>query len=588
MAQQHPVEQFDVLIRSGQIIDGTGGAPYSADLAIKDGRIAMIAPRIDPGSATQVIDAAGKVVTPGFVDVHTHYDGQATWDSHLNPSSNLGTTTVVVGNCGVGFAPCRREDREVLVQLMEGVEEIPGSALAAGIKWNWESFPEFLDALEEKPRDIDVAAFLPHAPLRVYVMGQRGVDREAATPADIEAMQKLVKQAMDAGAIGFSSSRTMLHRSSTGDSVPTMGAVVTEVKALGSCLSGDKGNVLQFISDWVDPDAEFGILRDVSDATGAKGTFTLAAIEKPPQGMNQDPDLWRGLLRRVEKAQAEGLDIRGQVISRPIGVLMGHPASMSPFYRRPTYLALCELKDEARKLEQLRDPAIKARILSEENDRPHIFVQLLSASFDQMYPMEEPINYLPRREDSVAARAARDGRDPAEWLYDFFLENDGTNLVYIPITSKTPSIIAEMITHPHTISALGDGGAHVGSICDSSANLFLLTRWVRDEKLMDLAKGIRRITHAPASFFSMHDRGRLAEGLKADINVLDVDKLKLKTPRKVEDLPGGGARFIQDCEGIAATFVSGQMIYRDGKATGALPGKLVRGGRSSSAARQSS
>ena len=569
------MSDFDVLIRNGQIIDGTGAPPFVADLAVKNGRIAKIAPRID-GSAAQEIDARGKAVTPGFVDVHTHYDGQATWDSHLNPSSNLGTTTVVLGNCGVGFAPCRREDREVLVQLMEGVEEIPGSALAAGIRWNWESFPEYLDALEEKPRDIDVAVFLPHAPLRVYVMGRRGVNREAATPTDIEAMQKLVREAMDAGAIGFSSSRTLLHRSSTGDSVPTMGAAVTEMKALGACLSGDRGHVLQFISDWVDEDAEFGILRDVSARTGAKGTFTLIAFDRPPAGSNPNPDLWREQLKRLEVAQADGLDIRGQVISRPIGILMGHPASMSPFYRRPTFLAL-EGLSESERLAKLRDPAIKARILSEQNDRPHIFVQLLERSFDQMYPMEEPINYLPESNDSVAARATREGREPQEWLYEFLLGNEARNLIYIPATSKTAAVIGELLKHPHTISALGDGGAHVGSICDSSANLFLLTKWVRDEKLMSLAQGIRRITHDPASFFSLHDRGRLAPGCKADLNILDLDRLMLKTPRKVEDLPGGGARFIQDCEGIAATFVAGRMIYRDGAATGALPGKLVRG-----------
>lgn len=566
---------FDVLIRSGQIIDGTGATPYVADLAIKDGRIAKIAPHIG-GTAKQEIDAAGKAVTPGFVDVHTHYDGQATWDSHLNPSSNLGTTTVVVGNCGVGFAPCRREDREVLVQLMEGVEEIPGSALAAGIKWNWESFPEFLDALEAKPRDIDVAAFLPHAPLRVYVMGQRGVDREAATPDDIAAMQKLVREAMDAGAIGFSSSRTLLHRSSTGESVPTMGAASTEMKALGSCLSGAKGNVLQFISDWTDEEDEFGILRDVSRKTGAKGTFTLASFDNPPKGSNPDPDLWRSHLKRLDAAQAEGLDIRGQVISRPIGILMGHPASMSPFYKRPTYVAAAALP-ETERLARLRDPAVKTQILQEKNDRPHIFVELLEHAFSEMYPMEDPINYLPKPEDSVAARAAREYRHPMEWLYDFLLGNDATNLIYIPATTKRPAVIGELLKHPHTISALGDGGAHVGSICDSSANLFLLTRWVRDEKLLDLAQGIRRITHDPASFFSMHDRGRLAPGCKADINILDIDKLKLKTPRKVEDLPGGGARFIQDCDGIDATFVSGEMIYRQGTPTGVLPGKLVRG-----------
>lgn len=567
---------FDVLIRGGQIVDGTGAAPFIADLAIKNGRIAQIAPRI-AGTATQEIDAKGKAVTPGFVDVHTHYDGQATWDSHLAPSSNLGTTTVVLGNCGVGFAPCRKSDRDVLVQLMEGVEEIPGSALAAGIQWNWESFPEFLDALEAKPRDIDIAAFLPHAPLRVYVMGQRGVDREAATPADIVAMQKLVTEAMDAGAIGFSSSRTMLHRSSTGDSVPTMGAATTELKALGGCLSGEKGNVMQFISDWVDAEAEFGILRDVSEKTGAKGTFTLVALDKPPQGMNPDPNLWREQLKRLETAQAEGLDIRGQVISRPIGVLLGHPATMSPFYKRPTYMKAAAIAGKAERLAMLRDPAIKAQILSEQNDRPHVFIELFEHAFDQMYPMEEPINYLPKSDDSVAACARREGREPMEWLYDFLLGNEGRNLLYTPLTSKSGKVIAEFLKHPHTISALGDGGAHVGSICDSSANLFLLTRWVRDEKLLDLAQGIRRITHDPASFFSMHDRGQLAAGMKADINILDIDKLMLKTPRKVEDLPGGGSRFIQDCEGIEATFVAGEMIYRDGVPTGTLPGKLVRG-----------
>lgn len=567
--------ELDLLIRGARIVDGSGAAPFTGDVGVRQGRIAAVAPHVE-ARAAQVIDAQGLTLTPGFVDVHTHYDGQATWDAHLKPSSNLGTTTVVLGNCGVGFAPCRREDREVLVQLMEGVEEIPGSALAAGIRWNWQSFPEYLDALDAKARDIDVAAFLPHAPLRVYVMRERGVRREAATEADIAAMQALVREAMEAGAVGLSSSRTLLHRSSTGDAVPTMGAAVTEMKALGACLSGARGHVMQFISDWVDDEAEFGILRDVSRDTGAKGTFTLAAFDRPPAGANPNPDLWRTHLKRIEAAQAQGLDIRGQVISRPIGILMGHPASMSPFYKRPTYLALADLPP-AQRLATLRDPAIKARILGEANQSPHIFVQLLERAFDQMYPMEEPINYLPHSEDSVAARAAREGRDAQEWLYDFLLGNDASNLIYIPATSKTPSVIGELLRHPHTLPALGDGGAHVGSICDSSANLFLLTRWVRDEKLMSLAQGIRRITHDPAQFFSLHDRGRIAPGMKADLNLLDLDRLKLKTPRKVDDLPGGGARFIQDCEGIAATFVAGQMIYRDGVATGALPGKLVRG-----------
>ena len=566
---------YDVLIRGGEVFDGTGNPPIIADVVIRNGKIAQVAPNIS-GAATQEIDATGKAVTPGFVDVHTHYDGQATWDSHMSPSSNLGTTTVVMGNCGVGFAPCKKGDRGTLVDLMEGVEEIPGSALAAGIRWDWESFPEFLDALERTPRDIDVAAFLPHAPLRVFAMGQRAVDREPATTEDIERMQELVHEALDAGAIGFSSSRTLLHRSSTGEVIPSKGAAIEEMVALGSCLAGNKGQVLQFISDFVDADEEFGILRQVSEKTGAKGTFTLVPFDHPPPGANPDPELWRSHLQRIEAAQSDGLDIRGQVIARPIGLLMGHPASMSPFYRRPTYLECAALPDSER-VARLRDPEIKAQILSEKNDRPHVFVEFFNDRFGQMYPMENPINYLPKPDESVAARAHAEDRDPAEWLYDFLLGNNATNLVYIPGTSAVPEKIAELISHPHTITALGDGGAHVGTICDSSANLFQLIRWSRDEPLLSVAQGIRRITHDPASFFSLRDRGVLAPGMKADVNVLDIERLNLKAPHKVNDLPGGDSRFIQHCDGVEATFVSGQMIFERGVATGALPGKLVRG-----------
>jgi N-acyl-D-aspartate/D-glutamate deacylase len=569
------VEEFDVLIRNGILYDGTGAPPFEADLALKAGRIARIASHID-GRARREIDANGKAVTPGFIDVHTHYDGQATWDSHMRPSSNLGTTTVVIGNCGVGFAPCRKEDRNTLVELMEGVEEIPGSALAAGIRWDWESFPEYLDALDRKPRDIDVAAFLPHAPVRVYAMGQRAVDHEAATGDDLRQMQAIVREAMAAGAIGFSSSRTLLHRSIDGNTIPTHGAAVEEMVALGCCLSGEQGHVLQFISDWVDADAEFGILRQVTSRTGAKGTFTLVPFEAPPPGANPDPDLWRENLKRIEAAQAEGLDIRGQVIARPIGLLMGHPASMSPFYKRPTYLACAKLPPVER-LARLRDPAVKAQILSEKNDRAHVFVQVLGNRFEQMYPLEEPLNYLPRPEESILHRAQRAGREPLEWLYDFLLGNDATNLIYIPGTSAVPEKIAELISHPHTITALGDGGAHVGTICDSSANLFQLIRWSRDVPLMDVAQGIRRITRDPAEFFSMHDRGMLAPGMKADVNILDIGGLKLRTPQKVADLPGGESRFIQECEGIEATFVAGELIFEQGRPTGALPGRLIRG-----------
>ncbi len=569
------MSDFDLIIRNGEIYDGTGNVPIRGDVAVKDGKVAAVGPSIE-GTAEQEIDAGGKAVTPGFVDVHTHYDGQATWDKHLNPSSNLGTTTVVMGNCGVGFAPCKPEDRDVLVKLMEGVEEIPGTAMAEGIPWTWESFPEYLDALDEMERDIDIAAFLPHGPLRVYVMGERGVNRQAATPEDIEQMKALLAEGVEAGAMGLSSSRTLLHLSATGDHVPTFEAAAAEMKQLGESLSGEKGQVMQFISDFKDPEEEFDILRETSAKTGAKGTFTLVPVSAPTDGMNQEKEAWKQHLHRIEAAQEAGLDIRGQVISRPVGILMGHPATMSPFYHRPTFMKYADLPWED-KFAKLSDPQIKAQILKEENENPHIFVKLLSDSYHLMYPMDDPIDYLPDNERSVAVQAQKAGEDPQSWLYDYFLENDGQNLVYIPATSKSKATISELLKHPHTVTALGDGGAHVGSICDTSANVFLLTKWVRDEQLFDLAQGIRMITHDPAEFFSLNDRGLLAPGMKADINIIDFDNLKLKTPHIVHDLPAGGSRFLQNADGIEATFVSGQMIYKDNLPTGALPGKLVRG-----------
>jgi N-acyl-D-amino-acid deacylase len=571
------VEQFDLIVRNGEIYDGSGGAAYRADIGIRDGMIERIASRLE-GTASAEIDAAGKQVTPGFVDVHTHYDGQATWDAHLTPSSNLGATTVVMGNCGVGFAPCRPQDRQVLVQLMEGVEEIPGTALAEGLPWTWESFPEYLDALEAMPRDVDVAALVPHGPLRVYVMGERGVKREVATEDDIQQMKALLKEGVDAGGIGFSTSRTLVHLSSSGEHVPTYRAATSELKQLGESLSGEQGHVFQFISDWEDPDDEFDILRETSARTGARGTFTLLLIDTTLLGQENDPDFWRKQLARLEQAQQDGLDIRGQVLSRPLGILMGHPASMSVFYRRPTFLALEGLpRDE--KLQRLRDPATKAQILAEENDNPHIFAQLMAGQYHMMYPLEDPIEYMPSPEANVAARAQREGRDPEEWLYDFFLDNDGQNLVYIPAANFDREAIPELLAHPHTVAALGDGGAHVGSICDTSSNIYLLTKWVREKQVFDLAEGIRMLTRQPAELFSLNDRGLIAEGMKADLNVIDFQRLQLRTPRIVHDLPAGGKRFIQDADGILATLVSGQVTYLNGRPTDALPGQLIRGQR---------
>ena len=561
------MSDFDLLIKGGLVYDGTGAPAARLDIGVKDGRITAVADNLE-SNAGRVIDATGKIVTPGFVDVHTHYDGQATWDVHMQPSSNLGATTVVMGNCGVGFAPCKPEDHDVLVELMEGVEEIPGTAMNEGLPWNWETFPEYLDAIDDRPRDIDVAALLPHGPLRVYVMGERGVNREPAQPEDIEKMKVLIRECIEAGAVCFSTSRTLVHRSSSGEFIPTYKAATEELKALGESLSGEKGSVFQLISDWEDPDDEFSILRDVSTKTGAKGTFTLLDL-------GNQPTLWHDQLQRIENAQAEGLDIRGQVLSRPVGMLMGHPASMSSFSRRPSYMALDDLPWD-QKIDMLKSPAVKAAILSEENDSPHIFVEIFNDRYRHMYPLEEPINYLPDRSSSVASRAEAEGRDPQEWLYDYFLENNGRNLIFIPAANFSDHI-HEMLNHPHTVAALGDGGAHVGTICDASANVYVLTKWVKERGEIDIAQAIRMLCRQPAELYSLHDRGMIAEGLKADLNIIDFDALKLHTPHIVHDLPAGGKRFLQNADGFVATIKAGEVIFENGEPTGALPGKLVRG-----------
>ena len=558
---------YDLIIRHGQIVDGSGAPRKIADLAVLDGKIAAIDP-LPEATAEREIDATGMLVTPGFVDVHTHYDGQATWDSQLNPSSNLGTTTAVMGNCGVGFAPCRPEDREVLIKLMEGVEEIPDTAMHEGLPWDWESFGEYLDSVESRPHDIDLAALVPHGPLRVYVMGERGVNREQATADDIAQMQTILAASVAAGGMGLSTSRTLLHRSSTGDFVPSYEALSSELKQLGDMLSGERGHVFQFIADWKDAEDEFSILRDTAKKTGAKGTFTLLDIEGTP-------DLWRQHLDRIEAAQAEGIDIRGQVIARPVGIMMGHGASMSPFYDRPSFKALDHLNWDD-KMAALAHPATKALILSERNENPHVFVTIVSRRFENMYVLDDPIDYLPGPDRCIANLAAEEDRDQEEWLYDYFLRDNGHSLIYIPAANFTENI-PELLEHPHTVVALGDGGAHVGSICDASANVYLLCKWVKEKQRFTIEQGIHMLTRQPAELYSLLDRGILAPGMKADINIIDFEALKLRTPHLAYDLPAGGRRFLQNAEGIEATIVAGELIYAKGEATGALPGQLIRG-----------
>lgn len=560
---------YDLIIRNGTVVDGSGAPSSIADIAVTDGRIALVAPSI-AATGREEIDALGMLVTPGFVDVHTHYDGQASWDSRLAPSSRLGATTVVLGNCGVGFAPCRPQDRNVLIELMEGVEDIPGTALAEGLPWNWESFGDYLDALAAKPRDIDIACLFPHSPLRVYVMGERAIRREVATVDDIAAMKALLSDGLAAGAVGFSTSRTVIHRTLAGSQIPTYQAAAQELEQLGSTLDKNAGQVFQMVSDFSDADHEFEIIRQVCSNTGAVGTFTLLQSDR-------QPTVWREQLSRVEKAKADGLDIRAQVLSRPLGVLMGLNASLTPFSARPTFRELEKLPLEERVVELAR-PEIKARILAEQDVNPHVFLEGMGQRFEDMYPMEPPIEYMPANDKSVAARSQVAGVTAPEWLYDWLLSDGGHALIYIPAINFS-DVIPTILQHPFTVPALGDGGAHVGSICDASASLYLLTKWVRERKAFSLEAGIHMLTRKAAELYSMYDRGLLAPGMKADINIIDFDRLAIHSPRIVHDLPAGGKRFLQDADGLVATIVAGEVIYRNGEPTDALPGRLVRGGQ---------
>jgi len=572
------MSSFDLVVRGGTVADGTGGALRDADVAVKNGRIAAIGKDLPAGR--DEIDARGMIVTPGFVDVHTHYDGQATWDDRLQPSTQHGASTVVMGNCGVGFAPCKPTDHAALIDLMEGVEDIPGAVMAEGLPWTWETFPQFLDTLDATRRDADVAAFVPHGPLRVYVMGERAIAREAASDDDIAKMRAIVEDALKAGAAGFSTSRTLAHRTASGAFVPQYGSAHKELIGIGAALKTSPGAMFQMLTDWDDLDAEFAALRTIVRETGGRGTFTLLQNDSRPAQ-------WRDVVAHVEAANAAGESIVGQAIARPIGVLTGLDASMHVFRFRPSYLPLASLplKD---KVARLRDPDLKAKILGEDDEKPHIFMQFLRHRLDRMFTMAagEP-EYLPAPSQSIAARAQAMGRDPYDLLYDELLRDDGRALIYIPLTNYTdPSgaTIFDMLSHPHTVPALGDGGAHVGTICDASVSTYLLTEWVRKRKAMTLEDAVHRLTQKPAHLFRMKDRGAIAPGLKADLNVIDFDALGIDAPKMSYDLPAGGKRLLQGSRGYRTQVISGAVTYRAGVATNALPGRLVRGAQSARAA----
>jgi N-acyl-D-aspartate/D-glutamate deacylase len=566
----------DLVIRGGIVVDGTGAPPVEADVAIAGGRISAIGRIAERGR--EEIEARGRIVCPGFVDIHTHYDGQAVWDSHLAPSAWHGVTTAVMGNCGVGFAPCRAADRDRLIELMEGVEDIPGPILHEGLDWRWETFPEYLDALEAKPRDIDICTLLPHGALRVHVMGERGLALENATPADIARMREITAEAVRAGAFGVSTSRTISHRTLKGDPTPTLRAQEEELMGLAEGLRDAGGGLLELVSDWNTPDpaTEFAMLRRVVEKTGQRVLFSLTA-------RHDRTEAWKELLALSDAAAAAGLPIRPVFPPRPIGILLGLNGSQNPFSGCASYKAIAHLPAPARAA-AMREPALRARILSEDRVSGSTFPLITRLSFERMFPFGDPPDYAPPREASIAAIAAREGRSAEEVAYDLLTANDGQDFIFAPLTNfadYTLSASAECLRHPNAIAGLSDGGAHVGFISDASFPTFLLAYWARDakEEVFALTEIIRRLTSDTARAAGLADRGVLRPGMKADVNVFDLGALALEAPRMVADLPAGGRRLLQRARGYVATIVAGEVTYRDGEATGALPGRLVRAGR---------
>jgi N-acyl-D-aspartate/D-glutamate deacylase len=565
---------YDLIIRNGTIVDGLGGEPYTGDVAVIDGVIAAVGD-VD-GEAAREIDATGLLVTPGFVDLHTHYDGQAIWSERMTPSSAHGVTTAVMGNCGVGFAPCRSEDHEVLVDVMAGVEDIPGVVMVDGLPWTWETFPEFMDALDAGKRDIDVAAFLPHSPLRVYVMGRRGVDREPATGEDLSQMRKLAAEAIHVGALGFASSRLTIHKTESGHPIPSFDAGHDEIEAIARGVDDAGGGLIQFVPDLVAGDYEpvLQTVFDVAADVGLPVTFTLAIG-------NAGPAFFEDALTMVEKANANGGDITAQIFPRPIGLVIGLELSGNPFVMYPSYREIAHLP-LAEKVAEMRKPEVRERIL---NDKPasdgHPLMFAVQA-FNWIFPLGDPPNYEPDPADSIGARAKARGVSPLEEAYDRLLGDDGHAMLLVTLANfrdASLDTVAELVRREDVVLGLGDGGAHYGMICDASFPTYMLTHWVRDRASgrLTVAEAVRELTSAPARVAGLADRGRIAMGYKADLNVVDPDALRLHKPIVRYDLPAGGRRLDQGADGYVATIVSGEIIAENGVPTDARPGKLVRG-----------
>lgn len=564
----------ELVIRAGTVVDGTGAPGRTADIAIDDGVIRTVG-RV-AGRGAREIDADGALVTPGFVDIHTHYDGQATWDHQLVPSSWHGVTTAVMGNCGVGFAPVRPADHQRLIELMEGVEDIPGTALNEGLSWNWQTFPEYLDDLEQKRRDLDLGTQVPHGALRLHVMGERGAAREPATPDDIAAMAELAKEAVQAGALGFTTSRTMNHRSSRGELTPTLTAELDELVGIAEALGSIGQGVVQVVSDFLDVDGEFELLRTVAERSGRP--ISISVAQSPLK-----PDQWRTLLDRMAEATAAGVTMRGQVGTRAVGLLLGFEATLNPFIMAPLWEELKGLAPTAR-VARLRRPEVRQALLqSYSADKgSSVIGSRLITKFDLMFPLGDPPDYEPDPSGSIAAMAEREGRAPAEVAYDAMLADDGRALLYLPTLNYVNGSLAavgEQLAHPASVAGLSDGGAHVGTICDVSFPTTLLQWWGRDRPTgrLPIELLVHKQTQATAATVGLLDRGVLAAGYRGDVNVIDFDRLGLHVPEFRYDLPAGGRRLLQGSEGYVHTINAGEEIASNGESTGATPGRLIRG-----------
>ena len=564
---------YDLVIRNGTIYDGKGGKPYLGDLAVTGKIIAKIGVVKETG--TKEIDAKGKIVTPGFVDIHTHYDGQVTWDPYLRPSTYHGVTTVVMGNCGVGFSPCKPEKRDWLISLMEGVEDIPGTALHEGIDWEWETFPEYLDILEKKPLAIDVGTQIPHGAVRAFVMGERGISQERASEEEINQMGKIVKEAIQAGAFGFSTSRTEKHRDSSGALTPSITAHKDELVKISEAIGElDKG-VLQGISDFYDFQSEFNIFKEMSSASGRPISITV-------EQQDARPEWWLQLLDGIKEAQDHGIKMYGQVPPRATGILMGLTASLNPFILYPSFFEIAGLPLD-QKVDIMRDLEFKKKVLLEKPiSIGNPLVDEIITSFNKMFRLGEPANYEPHPDSSILSESKKLNLTPQEIAYDMLLEKDGRALIYHPLFNYefgNLDHVETMLKHPYTISGLGDAGAHCGAISDASFPTTLIQHWGRDRdrgEKFPLESLIKMQTFDTSQLLGINDRGLLVEGLKADINIIDFDNLSIHEPEIVNDLPAGGRRLVQKASGYSYTIVSGEVAFKDGEATGKLNGQLIR------------